>query len=112
MSSRQVFTCIPIQGSPLSTGTSTVSSLESPGQCLGVGINAFRSAKIRIQNGGPRCAGEPSILSQFSARDGNSNVHGFEAVVLYSSASVLRLCALNDRVVVVFPWLAPVRHEC
>src|SRR5260370_41935699 len=103
MSSRQVFTCIPIQGCTVSTGTSTVSSLESPGQGLGVGINAFRSAKIRIQNGGPRFAGGPSILSQFSTRDWDSNVYGFEAVALYSIATALRVCAINDRVVVVIP---------
>ena len=49
MSSRQVFTCIPIQGCTVSTGPFTVSNLESPGQCLRVGINAFRLANIRIQ---------------------------------------------------------------
>src|SRR5260370_1210259 len=49
MSSRQVFTCIPIQGCTVSTGPFTVSNLKSPGQCLRVGINAFRLAKIRIQ---------------------------------------------------------------
>src|SRR6266516_2781002 len=49
MSSRQVFTCIPIQGCTVSTSPFTVSNLESPGQCLRVGINAFRLANIRIQ---------------------------------------------------------------